>query len=290
MIDETVHPNDIRWRLSQIVTTTAGKVCFDVGGSGQPLVLVHGTPWSSFNWRHVAAALAPRFTVYVYDLPGYGQSDQFDGQDVSLAAQGDVLAQLLAHWGLEQPVVVGHDFGGTTVLRAHLLHDCTYRKMILVDPVALSPWGSSFFRQVRRHASLFAELPETIHRAILTAYVQGATYRPLDDETREGILAPWLGAQGQPAFYRQIAQAEQRYTGEIEPLYASVRCPTLILWGQEDRWIPVRRALDLQQRIPGSRLEILPQAGHLVQEDAPALLVSHVLKFLHEPDVTTGAS
>jgi pimeloyl-ACP methyl ester carboxylesterase len=69
--------------------------------------------------------------------------------------------------------------------------------------------------------------------------------------------------------YRQIAQGDQRHTDEIEPLYAQITAPTLVIWGEADPWIPAARGAELAQRIPGARLEILPNAGHLVQEDQP---------------------
>jgi pimeloyl-ACP methyl ester carboxylesterase len=242
-------------------------------------VLVHGTPWSSFHWRHVIPALAGWFTVYYYDLIGYGQSEKRAGQDVSLAVQNQVLAELLDHWGLESPSIVGHDFGGTTVLRTHLLEERPFQKIALIDPVALSPWGSSFFQHVNRHEPVFQEIPAYIHEAIVTAYVKGAAHRPMDADTLAGTVAPWLDAAGQGGFYRQIAQANQRFTDEVEPLYPTITCPLLILWGEEDRWIPIDRGRQLHTTIPHSEFIPIPDAGHLVQEDAPALLVSHLLKF-----------
>jgi pimeloyl-ACP methyl ester carboxylesterase len=94
------------------------------------------------------------------------------------------------------------------------------------------------------------------------------------------LVSPWLGAAGQPAFYRQIAQADERHTEEIEPLYGRIAAPTLVIWGEDDRWIPAERGRELARRIPGARLELLPAAGHLVQEDQPEelarLLAAHL--------------
>lgn len=109
------------WSLSKEFSSSSGKIAYDIAGQGPPLVLMHGTPWSSFNWRHLIPALARWWTVYFYDLAGYGQSEKYPGQDVSLARQNRVLAGLLDRWELESPFVVGHDFGGTIVLRTHLL-------------------------------------------------------------------------------------------------------------------------------------------------------------------------
>lgn len=109
------------WKLGKRARTDGGEVAYGVFGGGPPVVLVHGTPSRSFLWRGVVGKLAGRHAVYVYDLPGFGESERCEGQDVSIAAQGRVLAELVEAWGLEEPAVAGHDIGGGIVLRAHLL-------------------------------------------------------------------------------------------------------------------------------------------------------------------------
>ncbi|MFJ7335075.1 alpha/beta fold hydrolase [Streptomyces sp. NPDC101116] len=97
-------------------------------------------------WHEIAPALAAvGHHVHVWDMAGYGTSGMHSGQDVSLAAQGRVFTELLAHWGLREPSVIAHDFGGCVALRAHLLHGAHCRRLALVDPVALEPCGSPFF-------------------------------------------------------------------------------------------------------------------------------------------------
>jgi pimeloyl-ACP methyl ester carboxylesterase len=95
-------------------------------------------------------------------------------------------------------------------------------------------------------------------------------------------VKPWLGEVGQSAFYRQIAQMDQKYTDEVAPRYNQVRCPTLILWGEQDRWIPIERGRQLQRAIPGALFRAIPQAGHLVQEDAPEAVVAALFGFLSD--------
>lgn len=242
-----------------------------------PLVLVHGTPFSSVVWRRIAPHLIGHRQVFYYDLLGYGQSEMRLDQDVSLEVQGRLLAALLRHWHIPKPDVIAHDFGGCTALRAHLLHECEYRSLTLIDPVALAPWGSPFVRHVRDHQAAFAGLPPYIHAAILPAYIGGAAFRPLPPEVLQLYLDPWLGASGQAAFYRQIAQMDQRYTDEIESRYMEMRCPVKIVWGEQDSWIPLERGRELARRIKGSSLRVVPLAGHLVQEDAPEALVAALL-------------
>jgi len=153
------------------------------------MVLVHGTPWSSFNLRHLIRKLSSEYTTYFYDLLGCGQSCTAEG-DVSLGVQNDVLDGLLTHWGLDDPIVVAHDFGGATALRAHLLNKRSFEKIVLVDPVAVSPWGSPFFRHVGRYEAAFSGLPDFIYEAVVRSYVQTAAFQPLDEATLEGIVAP----------------------------------------------------------------------------------------------------
>jgi pimeloyl-ACP methyl ester carboxylesterase len=203
-------------------------------------------------------------------------------QDVSLAVQGRLFAALFKHWRLDRPDVVAHDFGGCTALRACLLHGCEYRSLTLIDPVALAPWGSPFVRHVREHESAFAGLPPYIHAAIVPAYIAGAAFRPLSAQALQLYVDPWLGASGQAAFYRQIAQMDQRYTDEIESRYGEIRCPVMILWGEEDTWIPVERGRELASRIPDATLRRIQGAGHLVQEDAPEAIVAALLGLLTE--------
>ncbi len=268
------------WSLANSFTFNEQTVRYDQRGDGPPVVVVHGTPWSSYNWRHVITALSARYTVYYFDLLGYGESEKRAGQDVSLAVQNQLLAALLTHWQLDNPIVIAHDFGGTTALRAHLLNHCNYAKLVLCNPVALAPWGSPFFAHVQAHEAAFAGVPDYIHEAIVERYIAGAMHNAMPADVTAQILKPWLGPVGKAAFYRQIAQADQAYTDEIEPLYPTLRCPTLVVWGENDTWIPVAQGEKLAAHIPGSQFIRIQNASHLVQEDQPQQLIAHIQRFL----------
>lgn len=273
------------WTLRHRCECSGGAVRYDVMGDGPAIVLVHGTPFSSYIWRKIAPGLARHWTVYFYDLLGYGQSEMRDGQDVSLGVQGLVLAELLDHWGLVEPGVVGHDFGGATVLRTHLLGRRKFRGVVLIDAVALAPWGSPFVQHVKKYEEAFRDVPGYIHASIVATYVRGAIHRPMSDEALAPLVAPWLGSDGQAAFYRQIAQMDQRYTDEVAHRYGEIRCPIFILWGEEDRWIPVTIGERLHRAISHSEFHVVPNAGHLVQEDAPEAVTSSLVEFFarHAP-------
>lgn len=266
------------WELSKSYDHDGREVYYGKLGEGPPMVLVHGTPWSSFNLRHLIWKLSKNYTVYFFDLLGYGQSCTDEG-DVSLGVQNNVLESLLNHWDLDDPIIVGHDFGGATALRTHLLNDRAFKKIVLIDPVAVSPWGSPFFRHVNRYEAAFSGLPDYIHEAVVRSYVQTAAFKPLDEVTLEGIISPWTGEKGKAAFYRQMAQADSKYTDEIQPRYPTISTPTLILWGREDSWIPLERGEELHSLIPESALRVIDDAGHLIIEEKPDELVKEILEF-----------
>jgi len=141
------HPT--AWTLERRVTTARGEIAWDRLGDGPAVVLVHGTPSRSVLWRDVAPLLAEHFTVYVFDLLGFGQSERHVEQEVCIRSQGEVLAELVQTWGLRAPAVVGHDIGGATVLRAHVLEGMPARRIVLVDAVVLRPWITATTRHIK---------------------------------------------------------------------------------------------------------------------------------------------
>lgn len=260
-----IEGNAVRW----------GKV-----GRGPPLVALHGTPFSSQVWRRIVPPLADLRTIYYFDMVGYGLSEMREGQDVSLAVQSKTLAALFAEWDLDRPDVLAHDFGGATALRAYYLNGLRYNSLTIFDAVALAPWGSALVQHVRKHEAAYSGMPDYMHRAILRAYLQTAAYNPLSEQALEIYSAPWLGEVGQPAFYRQIAQMDQKYTDEVEERYDRMKCPVTVLWGQSDEWIPFEKGVALATAISDAECIAIPDSGHLVQEDRPEVIVAAVLRRL----------
>ena len=268
----------MKWHLNDAVETSAGKVAAGAAGSGPPLVLAHGWPWSSYAWHRIIPSLAEHFTVYWYDMPGYGRSDVGADQATSLDVQGKVFRDMIDRWELERPFVVAHDFGGATTLRAHLLHGVDFRAYIAMNVVAMRPWGSSFFEHVGRHIDAFLGNPPHIHAAIVEAYIRGALINDIPELDLTGLVEPWLSEDGRISFYRQFAQADEKHTEEIEALYGNIRCPTTILWGVDDPWIPLARGRAFQAMVGTGDFHGLPGIGHLPQLEAPSEIVEQILK------------
>ncbi|MCB2190054.1 MAG: alpha/beta hydrolase [Deltaproteobacteria bacterium] len=267
-------------KLDQSFSHQGSSVAWGKMGKGYPLVLIHGTPFNSQVWRNIAPLLADHWEIFFFDLIGYGQSEMRPGQNVSLGVQNGLLAALLDHWKIDRPDVLCHDFGGATALRAYHLDGLRYRKLTMVDPVAVAPWGSPFVSHVRKFEEAFAGLPEYAHEALLRAYILGAANKPLHEQTLQTYMKPWMGDIGKAAFYRQIAQMDQRFTDEVEPLYGPMEGEVTLLWGEMDAWIPLERGEKLAARITNGNLVRVPNAGHLVQEDAPEAIVAAMLSGL----------
>ncbi|WP_350338023.1 alpha/beta fold hydrolase [Sessilibacter corallicola] len=84
---------------------------------------------------------------------------------------------------------------------------------------------------------------------------------------------------GKSEFYRQIAQADSKFTDEFQNKLADINAPVLILWGEEDQWIPCEQAYLLQSKIENSKLVTVPNTGHLVIEEDPVRLVKEIRSF-----------
>ena len=238
--------------------TEGGEVAYGVFGEGSPVVLVHGTPSRSLIWRGVASRLAEHYAVYVYDLPGFGESERWEGQNVSIAAQGRVLAELVEGWGLEEPAVAGHDIGGGIVLRAHLLEGVPFRKISLLDAVVLTPWGTPALGHVKEHLGAYRTMPTGVFEAYVAARLREATNRPMDEEAFEAYLSQWRGPEGQAAYLRKDAALVERDTAEVERLLGNIRVPVEVVWGGEDAWLEPSQAESLARKIPGAELRLYP--------------------------------
>jgi len=264
------------WNVNSKAETSAGTVAWGKAGEGPPLVLAHGWPWSSFAWHRVLLPLAHVYTVYWYDMPGFGRSAKDPEQPTGLDVQGRVFKEMLDFWKLESPAVFAHDFGGAVTLRAHLLHGASYEELVLMNAVALSPWGSEFFNHVSRHVDAFLPLPLHIHAAIVEAYIRGALADDIDPQDVHDLVSPWLTAEGRISFYGQFAQADDRFTDEIADKLGSTDCPITVLWGEKDPWIPLERGRALADKI-GTPLHPLKDAGHLPQLEAPRELLQLII-------------
>lgn len=262
------------WTLSEQFDVGDDTVRWGSFGDGPPLVLLHGTPFSSYIWRDIVPVLARDHRVYVWDMLGFGQSTR-SAPDVSLRRQATIFVDLLKHWGVSTPQVVAHDVGGAVALRATLLHGVVFESLTLIDAATVSGWGAGgFFQTIHNHSEAFEALPDWASAALIDAKIRSGSHLGLRAEALASYTGQWAGAEGARAFYRQYAQGGEENTDELQDRLRLIDIPIHVIWGAQDAWLGVDYAERLVAALPDhARLSVIDGAGHMVPEDQPGKLL-----------------
>jgi pimeloyl-ACP methyl ester carboxylesterase len=274
-------PTDLAtWALRDRVALPTGTIAVDVLGAdrpGTPVVLTHGTPSWSYLWRRVAPTLAGQRPVYLWDLPTYGDST---GERPSVAGHARTLAALVEHWGLDAPVLIGHDIGAATVLRAHLVHGTPVSGLVLADAAVLSPWVTATAAHMQQHLDVYRSMPNGPFTAMITAHVRTTVAGALSDDAERAYLDRYAGPAGQQRYLDQVAGFTEDDTRDVVDRLGEIAVPTDVIWGAEDSWLPPTAAATLQDAVPGARRHTFPGAGHFLTEDAPEAFLAVLAEVL----------
>lgn len=266
------------WKLTDPVATSGGTVATRVLGSGPPVVLTHGTPSWSYLWREVAPALAEQHTVYLWDLLTYGDSQATPDVRPSIRLHARTLSELIAHWGLDTPgdapALIGHDIGAAAVLRAHLMHDVPASRIVLLDAAVLWPMMTDTTRHMQAHLDAYRSMPTALFGDIIAAHLRTTTSQPMAPEVARGYLDRFAGEDGHQRYLNHVAGFTENDTREIVDRLNHVAAPTSLIWGAEDRWLPLDTADRLAARLGGAPVTTIEDAGHFVTEDAPAAVTT----------------
>jgi pimeloyl-ACP methyl ester carboxylesterase len=233
-------------------------------GQGPAVVLLHGFPTSSFLWRREIPLLASRMRVIAPDMLGHGQSGKPHDADLSMRAQARYVRELLEQLGIQELAIVAHDLGG--VVAQLLALEGGVRTMVLLDVACFDVWPIESVKvlQATRSGQQTAGFVEEIVRRSLDLGV--AHKERLDEATLQGYLEPWLPDPA--AFFRAVRAIDgQGLSGRDEEL-ARLDMPALVIWGEEDPYLPVELAERLGDVLPGSTVALLPGCSHFVTEDA----------------------
>jgi pimeloyl-ACP methyl ester carboxylesterase len=235
------------------------------------IVLLHGSNASLHTWDPWASRLAARYRIIRYDQPGHGLTGPHPRGDYRAAAYADVLERLARKLGLERFVLGGNSMGGWVAWNYALAHPERLRGLALIDasgaPGASPKRLPLGFRIAR---SGFAPMMEHLTPRWIVArsveqsmHVQSAITPAMIDRYWELLLYP-----GNRAATGARARTPRN---ELSPqLAARITTPTLLLWGAEDRLVPVAGARWFAAHIPGARLQVMPGIGHIPMEEAPA--------------------
>jgi pimeloyl-ACP methyl ester carboxylesterase len=246
--------------------TSGGELAYLDVGEGPPVVLLHGFPQSSFMWHDLAGLLAGRFRVIAPDLLGAGDSDMPSDEPLGIVAQAGYVRQLLDHLGVDRFGVVGASHGGG--IAQLLALDGRADAMVLLNPIVSTYWPSEATRAIQ--GSPPEQRADGIAAAVIrTGFDLGMGHRTrLSEQQLAEYIRPYQGADGVLAFFRFAEAIDGAGLSGIEDRLAALEIPVLILWGEDDPYLPVEAAEQLNEWIPTSTLGILPGCGHFLLEDA----------------------
>jgi len=246
-----------------LVLVNGLNIAYRRAGSGPILLMLHGIGGGSAQWRPQLESLSDEFTVVAWDTPGYGDSDDPDG-DWRMADYAERLAQFLEQLTPDPVHILGQSWGGVLGLEFYRAHADRMRSLILSDTFA----GDMARPEAERNASLQARLnavatmtPAEMAAARLPQLVPDGTSDAIKQEI-EAMLAAI-----HPSGYRQAAIA--LHHSDERDILSSISLPTLVIAGEFDRVVPLPLSQQLEAGIPGSRLEIISGTGHLSNLEKP---------------------
>jgi pimeloyl-ACP methyl ester carboxylesterase len=255
-------------------------------GKGAPVLLIHGFGASTYTWRHVAPELAKTHRVIAVDLKGFGQSDKPFDSRYSVFDQAELLAQLIVDKDLRNLTLVGHSFGGgialLLALEANERLEGRITKLVLLDSIAYPQNIPVFFRLLDvplvSHLGVSMIPPSVQTRvALRIAYFDDSK---IDQDEVDAYAAPLRTAAGKHAIIYSARQIVPDGLAEISERYKTIELPTLILWCDHDRIVPLEVGLKLRRTLPNSTLRLVEDCGHMPQEEQPESTLKLLQGFL----------
>jgi len=258
--------------------TSGGELAYLDLGEGPAVVLLHGFPQSSFLWRDLAGLLTGRFRVIAPDLLGAGDSDKPEVAPLDIEAQAGYVRELLAQLGVERYGVIGAASGGGVAQLLALSGGVD--AMVLLNPVVDGFWPSEGTRTIQQ-APPEQRTEAAVAAVIRTAFDLGMGHRMrLADAHVDEYVRPYLGSDGMRAFFRAADALDgtglEGRAGEL----GNLDVPVLILWGEDDPFLPVVAAERLNEWMPSSTLGLLPGCGHFLLEDAVDTIGPMIYEYL----------
>ncbi len=274
-------PYELARKEGHYVTVDGLQVFAITAGNGRDVVLIHGNPSNTYSWRKVIAPLAKHYRVHAIDLPGYGFSDKpCDDSRYTTEALANDVVQYLDTVGIERAALVGNSMGGHVASEAAILHGDRVSALVLVDSGGLP--GVPGYPLATRAAGwpvigpLLRALPA---RGRVRDSLRNAVYDPsqITEADVDAYYAPLRSAGGTNAF---IARMHQQVPDDRPTRVHSIATPTLVITGDSDRLVPRSTADRYHELIAGSELLVMPQTGHLPQEERPDETVAAISRWI----------
>jgi pimeloyl-ACP methyl ester carboxylesterase len=254
-------------------------------GDGPPVVLVHGLSGCWQNWLENIPDLARRHRVVALDLPGFGESE-LPKEEISIPGYGRFVDAFLGEIGIERASVIGNSMGGFIAAEASISHPSRVEKLVLVSAAGLVRVGNRQLYMLERAARLFhpataaflARREHLVRRPKLRRRMLYGVVRYPERIEPELAYEVASGA-GKPGFLDALdAIMHYDFRDRLPELSAS----TLIVWGRNDRIVPVAGAYEYEQLIPNARRVIFEDTGHVPMLERPARFNRLVEEFFDE--------
>ncbi len=255
------------------------RIAYRRAGDGPPLILLHGGPLDSREWRRQLDELSDEFTVVAWDAPGCGRSS--DPPETFRSPEfADCLAAFIDALGLGRPHVAGLSFGAVLALELYRRHPTVPRILILAS--AYAGWAGSLPADVvpqrlQQWLRLTNLPPDQWAREWIPGLLTGSAPTEVVDE----VIA--ILSEFHPAGQRTIVRAFGS-EADLRDVLPRIDVPTLLLYGDKDVRSPLNVAEDLHARIPGSRLVVIPGVGHLCDVEGGERFNMEVRGFLRSVD------
>lgn len=251
----------------------------DSGGSGEPVILLHGIMVSSWAWRHTLSALHPEFRTIAVCQQGFGWSDKPPGHyDVNVLARFTL--SVLDELGLESAHFVGNSLGGAVALRIALDHPERVGRLALLAPAVVRLNSVAWLLRLQ-HRRLGPVYDLVGQREVYRRFLQGMVYggNPVDDETMDHFMEPLRSGDTvrvSATICRHLVQDAHTLLHQA-PL---VRHHTLLCWGSKDGLVPIRASKSLLRRLPNVEFHRYPGVGHCPMEERPHEFAVRLIRFL----------
>ncbi len=282
--------------MKQFVTTTYGEIALTEHGSDSnpPLLFIHGIPTSSYLWRRVIPRFEQDFHCIAPDLLGLGDTRVSPTADVfHMDAQADMLVKLMELLGHETFSMVCHDQGGAAAQIIAARYPERVTAFVLTDCVCYDNWPVPTIRALQRMARRAPRLSSLMTTTGLSQWIETSTRL---SSFRKGVFDPKALANSSIAEYlrpmRESRAGRDRFRSFLlagDPSYSMAAVeglrrfdkPTLVVWAENDAYLPLRWGEKLAEDIPGCEcMETIPRAGHFWQEERPDAFSSVMLPFL----------
>ena len=260
----------------------------ELGDPAKPTVLLlHGVPENLQGWYAVAPLLAEKYHVLALDWPGFGGSDPLTSPDDYTSRRfAEFIVDFMDSLSIRQASLVATDIALLPSLLVGLEHPSRVSKLAVMDgiPFPRPQYSSWELKSFAKKGSILGKalvrwFPRvTAHISYFKGFYRGHS---IPAEVRQEFSADGMSKRNQEAFlsYFQNFRMGQEY---FEPRAHELQIPVLVVWGKYDRFISVKLAYELAERLPNAKLEVIDKSGHYVHMDRPQELVQVVTKFLHE--------